>query len=109
MFNKIVLVITGLMLTVSSVGCCCLHGTGYGAGYGMRGCPPCNNGCAPAGGYYPPAQGAFYQGGMDAASTAMLPTTQTVIAPSTAALAPIQGTPIYSQSAVVPGATLPLY
>ena len=109
MFNKFALVITGLMLTVSSVGCCCLHGSGYGTGYGMRGgCAPCNNGCSPAGGtYYPPAQGAYYQG-MDATSTAMVPTMQTVVAPTTTALAPIQGAPIYNQ-AVLPGSTLPLY
>lgn len=112
MFNKFALLITGLMLTVSSVGCCCLGGYGYGAGYGARGCPPCNNGCAPMGGaYYQPQQGAFYQG-MDASQTAFvgggITPTQSAFVPTTTALAPIQGPPIYN-TAILPGSTLPVY
>lgn len=118
MFNKFALVITGLMLTVSSVGCCCLHGAGgYGAGYRPMGCPPCNNSCPPAGGYY--QQGAFYQGDMTQSAyvsgvsqSAMVPV-QSASLPLTTAAAPgaIQGPPIYapSSTAVLPGAALPLY
>ena len=118
MFNRIALVIAGLMLTVSSVGCCCLGG--YGVGYGNRGCAPCNNGCPPAGsgaGYY--QQGAFYQGA-DASQTAFSSSafTQSAYVPmqsagvtTTAAAIPgaIQGPPIYLNTATVPTATLPLY
>ena len=112
MFNKFALALTGLVLTVSSVGCCCLGGYGYGAGYGMRSCPPCNS-CPPAGGtYYQPAQGAFYQG-FDSTQTAYaggLAPTQSAFIPSSTAMAPgaIMGQPIYS-TAVVPASTLPLY
>ncbi len=121
MFNKFALVITGLMLTVSSVGCCCFGGYGYGTGYGMRGgCPPCNNGCAPMGGayYQPPQQGAFYQGDTSQTAfatggyttTALAPTQSAFVPTSTAALMPgaIQGPPIYN-TAVLPGSTLPVY
>ena len=108
MFNKFALAFTGLMLTVSSVGCCCLGGYGYGTGYGMRGgCPPCPNACSPMGtAYYSPSQTA-YAPAMDMSQTAFAPS-NAVYAPTTTALAPIQGQPIYN-TAVVPGATLPLY
>ena len=125
MFNKFALVIMGLMLTVSSVGCCCF-GQGYNTGYRSGGCAPCGGG-APAGGYYPPAQqGAFYQGA-DMSQTAYVgssysqtayapvqssyaPTQSAYIPAQTAAMMPgaIQGPPIYN-TAVVPTATLPLY
>ena len=120
MFNKFALVVMGLMLTVSSVGCCCLGGYGYGSGYRMGGgCPPCNNSCPPAGGgYYPPQTGAFYQG-MTTSQTAyatdgITPTAfapmQSAYTPMTAAAIPgaIQGPPIY-QNALMPQNTLPLY
>ena len=121
MFNKFALVFTGLMLTVSSVGCCCLGGYGYGANYGARGCAPCNNGCAPAGGgYYPQTQqGAFYQGA-DPSQTAFATGgfSQTAYAPGQSAYLPaqtaglipgaIQGPPIY-QNAMIPVNSLPTY
>lgn len=117
MFNKFALVVTGLMLAVSSVGCCCLHGAGYGAGYRPMGCPPCNS-CPPAGGgYY--QQGAFYQGDMTTqtayvsgvSQTAMVPVQSAALPTTTAAALPgaIQGPPIYTNTAVLPGAALPAY
>ena len=42
--KKIAILLTGLSLSVSSMGCCCLSGLG-----GNR-CQPCNSGC-PTGGY----------------------------------------------------------
>lgn len=115
MFNKCAFVILGLTLTVTSVGCCCLGGYGYGSGYGNR-CAPCNNGCAPQGGtYYPPAQ-SFYQGGAtqtayatDFSQGGFAPTASAFV-PTTMAMAPapIQGPPIYN-TAVIPTATLPMY
>lgn len=124
MFNKLALVLTGLMVAVSSAGCCgCLHGYGYGANYGNR-CAPCNNGCAPAGGggFYPPVQGAYYSGDMSQTAFASGGYTSTAFAPvssayiptattTTAAAAPggvIQGAPIYN-TAVVPMSSLPPY
>lgn len=121
MAKKFALVVLGLMLTVSSVGCCCLGGYGYGAGYGMNRCAPCNNGCAPggAGTYYPPQTGAIFPGAMTTAyagdmtmsQTAYVPSSSTFVAPSTAAAIPgaIVGQPIYTNTAVVPTASLPLY
>lgn len=118
MFNKFALLFAGLMLTVSSVGCC-LTGYGYGAGYGARGCAPCNNGCPPATGYYPQT-GAFYQGydttqtayvGSGLTTTAMAPmSSATTFVPTTtaAAPAPILGQPIYL-NAGVPVNSLPTY
>ena len=124
MFNKFALVFMGLMLTMTSVGCCCFGGYGYSANR----CAPCNNGCAPqgGGGYYPPQQGAFYQGA-DPSQTAFAtgglsqtayapiqqgyaPTQSAMIPSSTAALMPgaIQGPPIYN-TAAVPMAALPTY
>lgn len=124
MFNKFALFAMGLMLTVSSVGCCCF-GNPYSSAYRGGGCAPCNGGCSPAGGYYP-QQGAFYQGA-DATQTAYMSSsmTQTAFSPTPAAYAPtqsafvptqtaammpgaIQGPPIYN-TAVVPTATLPMY
>ena len=126
MFNRFALVFAGLMLTVSSVGCCCLGGYGYGTGYGARSCPPCNNGCAPAGGGYYPQQGAFLPG-MDTSQTAystsgfsqtafapvqssMAPTTAAFVPTQSAALIPgaVQGPPIYN-NAFAPTNSLPLY
>ena len=124
MFNRFAVVLAGLMLTLSSVGCCCLHGSGYGAGYGMRNsCPPCNNGCAPMGGggtYYQPAQGAFLPG-IDSSQTAYSSQSfsQTAFSPTPAAYAPISAASMPISTATVPGAiqgppivqgsTLPLY
>ena len=129
MFNKFALVITGLMLTVSSVGCCCFghrYNANYPGGSG-GGCAPCNSYAPQGGGYYPPAQqGAFYQGadpsqtayfggGMSQTAYAPIqssyaPTQSAYIPSSTAAMMPgaIQGPPIYN-TAVVPTATLPMY
>lgn len=109
MFNKFALAFTGLMLTVSSVGCCCLGG-GYGAGYGYRpgGCPPCPNTCSPMGtAMYSQSQTAFAPA--DMATTAYVPANTAYAPMTTTALAPIQGPAIMSTTAVVPGATLPLY
>ena len=119
MFKKFALVITGLMLTVSSVGCCCLGG-GYGmggSGYRGMGCPPCNNGCSPAGGGYQVAptgyttQGAqVFQG--DMSQTAYAPggySQSAYVSPmQSTALAPIQGAPIYN-TAAIPVNGLPTY
>ena len=44
MSKQIAFLLTGLSLTLSSMGCCCLSGLGYNK------CQPCNNGC-PTGGY----------------------------------------------------------
>jgi len=121
MFNKFALVFMGLMVTVSSVGCCCFGGYPYNSSYRQGGCAPCNS-CPPqggGGGYYPPQQGAFYQGA-DPSQTAFATgsLSQTAYAPmqssyspiQSAALMPgaIQGPPIYN-TAVVPTATLPMY
>ena len=113
MFNKFALVITGLMLTVSSVGCCCLGGYGYGTGYGMNRCAPCNNGCAPAGGGggYFPQTGQVYQGDMSQTAFAPGGYTQSAFVPvQSASMMPgaIQGAPIYN-TAVVPVNSLPTY
>jgi len=121
MFNKLALVLTGLMLTVSSVGCCCLGGYGYGTNY-RGGCAPCNNGCAPAGGggYYPPVQGAFYSGDMSQTAFTSTGYTATAMAPVSSAYVPtttttaaaipgvIQGQPIYN-TAAFPMTSLPSY
>jgi hypothetical protein len=120
MFNKLAFVILGLTASVTSIGCCCFGGYPYGSGYRAGGCAPCNNGCAPQGQYYPPAQGAFYSGG--ATQTAYVDPNQAAFAPvsnaympsasayvpTSTALAPIQGPPIYN-TAVIPTATLPMY
>ena len=114
MFTKFALVITGLMLTVSSVGCCCM-GYGYGAGY-RNGCAPCNNGCSPAGGGYQVApmgyttQGAqVFQGDMSqtayspngfSQSAFVTPSQSAYISTPQTALAPIQGPPIYNTAVV---------
>lgn len=117
MFNKFAFVVLGLTLTVTSVGCCCFGGYGYGSGYGANRCAPCNNGCAPQGNYYAPAQGAFYQGmatqtafAGDLNQTTYTPTASAYVPTQTAAMIPgaIQGPPIYN-TAVIPTATLPLY
>ena len=127
MFNKFALLFAGLMLTCSSVGCCL--GYGYNAGYGARGCAPCNQGCPPAGGgggYYPQT-GAFYNG-MDTTQTAYMnsgmtttalapianggytTTTASAFTPTTTAAAPgpIMGQPIYL-NAGAPVNSLPTY
>lgn len=112
MFSKIALVVTGLMVTVSSVGCCCLGGYGYGAGYGMNRCAPCNNGCAPAGGGYLPQTGQLYQSDFSQASLAPVGYTQAAFVPTqTATVIPgaIQGAPIYNSAALVPVNSLPTY
>ena len=111
MFNKFAFVFAGLMLTVSSVGCCCLGGYGYGAGYGMNRCAPCNNGCPPAGGGYIPQTGQLYQGDMSQTAFAPVSYQQQAFVPAqTATVIPgaIQGAPIYQQ-AVVPVNSLPTY
>lgn len=116
MFNKFAFVVLGLTLSVTSVGCCCFGGYGYGSGYGANRCAPCNNGCAPQGNYYPPAQGAFYQGGAtqtayvsDPSQMSYAPTASAFMPTTTAmAPAPIAGPPIYN-TAVIPTATLPMY
>ena len=110
MFKKYALVSAGLMLAVSSVGCCCL-GRGYSAGYPMGGgCSPCNNGCSPAGGGYIPQTGQVYQG--DLSQTAFAPgyNTQSAFVPQQTATAPavIQGAPIYN-TAIVPVNPLPTF
>jgi hypothetical protein len=110
MFNKCALLITGLLMTVSSVGCCCLGGGAYGAGYGMNRCAPCNNGCSPAGGYIPSTT-QLYQTDMSQTAFAPAGYTQSAFVPTqTATVIPgaIQGAPIYQQ-AIVPVNSLPPY
>ncbi|MBC8114468.1 MAG: hypothetical protein H7062_08835 [Candidatus Saccharimonas sp.] len=103
MSKQIAFVLTGLTLAMSSVGCCCLGG----GGYGMNRCAPCNTGCPPngGGGYYAP-QGASYQS-FDASQTAYLSgTTQT----TAIAGAPIMASPGgYTQTVMVPANSLPTY
>jgi len=113
MFNKYALLFSGLMLAVSSVGCCCLGRGGYQAGYPMGGgCAPCQNGCSPAGAAYVPQGAQVYQG--DMSQTAFAPagyTTQSAFVPQQTATAipgVIQGAPIYN-TAVVPVNSLPTY
>jgi hypothetical protein len=110
MFNKFAFVVAGLMLSVSSVGCCLCSGMGYGTGYGSR-CAPCNNGCSPAGagGGYIPSTGQLYQGDMSQAAFAPVGGygTQQAFAPMQTATV-IQGAPIYQQ-AIVPVNSLPTY
>ena len=112
MFNKFALVMAGL-LTMSSVGCCCLGGAGYGAGYGANRCAPCNNGCSPqgGGGYYPPQTGALFQGDTSQAAYSQGGYTQSAFVPTTTALMPgaINGPPIYNTASAIPMNTLPTY
>ncbi len=110
MSKQIAFVLTGLTLAMSSVGCCCLGG----GGYGMNRCAPCNTGCPPnGGGYYTPQAGAMYQS-YDASSTAYLSgTTQTTaIVPNSAMMgAPIMASPGggYTTTALVPTNSLPTF
>lgn len=106
MSKQIAFVLTGLTLAMSSVGCCCLSGYGYGAGYGCNRCAPCNNGCPPAGGVMYAPQGAMYQS-YDAASVGYVSgATTTAVVPSSA----IIGTPGgYTTTALIPANSLPTY
>ena len=108
MSKQIAFVLTGLTLAMSSVGCCCLGG----GGYGMNRCAPCNSGCPPnGGGYYTPQTGANY-GGYDASQTAYLSgTSQTAVVPSSAIMgAPIMASPGgYTTTVMVPANSLPPY
>ena len=111
MSKQIAFVLTGLALAMSSVGCCCLGG----GGYGMNRCSPCNSGrpTGGGGGYYPPAQqGAFYQG-YDANQTAYASgVNQTAVVPSSAVMgAPIMASPGggYTQTVMVPANALPTF
>ena len=113
MSKQIAFVLTGLILTLSSVGCCCLGG---GYGYGANRCAPCGpapcgGGCPTSGGgYYPPQQGAYYQG-LDANQTAFVSgPTQTAIVPSSAIIgAPIMASPgNYTTTTLIPN-SLPTY
>lgn len=110
MSKQIAFVLTGLTLAMSSVGCCCLGGTG--AGYGCNRCAPCNTGCPPnGGGYYTPQTSAMFQGA-DASQTAYLSgTSQTAIVPSSAIMgAPIMASPGgYTTTVMVPANSLPTY
>jgi hypothetical protein len=112
MFNKFAMLVMGLMVTVSSAGCCCLGGAMGGAGYGPNRCAPCNS-CPPAaggGGYYPQT-GQLYQGDMSQTAYSTGTYTQSAFVPaSTAALMPgaIQGAPIYN-TATIPVNALPTY
>ncbi|HEY0983902.1 MULTISPECIES: hypothetical protein [unclassified Schlesneria] len=110
MFSKIAHVIAGLMLTVSSVGCCCLGGYGYGAGYGMNRCAPCNNGCSPSGGYLPQT-GSLYQSDFSQAAFAPGYTQAAFVPTQTATVIPgaVQGAAIYNSAALVPVNGLPTY
>ncbi len=96
--KQIAVLLTGLSLSVSSMGCCCLSGLG-----GNR-CQPCNSGC-PTGGYQ---------------QTGMVQTMdQTAYAPGISQTAAINGaaigTPImaspggYTQTVLVPANPLPSY
>jgi len=107
MFNKFALLVTGLMLTVSSVGCCLCSGMGYNTGYGMNRCSPCNNGCSPAGAGYIPSTGQLYQGDMSQTAFAPVTYTQQAFVPNQTATV-IQGAPIYQQ-AMGPVNSLPTY
>lgn len=108
MSKQIAFVLTGLTLAMSSVGCCCLGGYGYGANR----CAPCGGGCPTGPSYYTPQTGALYQG-YDANQTAYVSgATQTAIVPSSA----IMGTPIMASpggytttTALVPANSLPTY
>ena len=110
MSKQIAFVLTGLTLAMSSVGCCCLGG-GYGGGYGMNRCAPCNTGCPPNGGGYYTPQGASYQS-YDASQTAYISgATQTAMVPSSAIMgAPIMASPGgYTTTVMVPANSLPTY
>ena len=113
MFNKYALVFTGLMMAVSSVGCCCFGRSGYTAGYPMGGgCAPCQNGCSPAGAGYVPQGAQLYQG--DMSQTAFAPvgyTTQSAFVPQQTTTAPavVQGAAIYNNAALVPVNPLPTF
>ena len=110
MSKQIAFVLTGLTLALSSVGCCCLGG----GGYGMNRCAPCNSGCPTGGGggYYPPAQGAFNQS-YDASQTAYgSSVNQMAVIPSSAVMgAPIMASPGggYTQTVMVPANNLPTF
>jgi hypothetical protein len=110
MSKQIAFVLTGLTLAMSSVGCCLCGG--YGGGYGVNRCPPCNTGCPPqGGGYYTPQAGAMYQG-YDASQTAYIsgPTTTAVVPSSAIMGAPIMASPgTYTTTALVPANSLPTY
>ncbi len=79
----------------------------------MNRCAPCNSGCPTGGGgYYPPAQGAMYQG-YDASQSAYLPgVNQTAVIPSSSVMgAPIMASPGggYTQTVMVPANNLPTF
>ncbi len=87
MFKKYASVSLGLMLAVSSVGCCMSRG--YSAGYPMGGgCSPCNNGCSPAGAGYVPQGAQLYQGDMSQTAFAPAGYTQSAYVPQQTAAAP---------------------
>lgn len=113
MFRKFALLCAGMMLTVSSVGCCLCGGYGWGANR----CSPCTNGCSPTGGgYIPqgyvPQTGQLYQGDMSQTALAPVGYTQSAFVPAQTATAipgAIQGPPIYQQAVNVPMNSLPTF
>ena len=106
MSKQIACLLTGLSLAMSSVGCCCLGGYGYGANR----CNPCNNGCQPGGGqgYYPPATTMQTY---DGSQTAFAPgISQTAAIPGAMVGAPIMASPGgYTTTVMVPANALPTY
>lgn len=100
MSKRIAFLLTGLVLTVNSVGCCCLGGLGYNR------CQPCGS-CPTGGAYYPPQTTMATTYDQTAYSSGL---TQT----ATVSNGAIVGTPIiaspgtgYTQTVVVPTNSLP--
>ena len=105
MSKQIAYLVTGLSLAMSSVGCCCLGGYGYGANR----CNPCG-GC-PTGGspaYYPPATTMQTY---DGSQTAFAPgISQTAAIPGAIVGTPIIASPGgYTTTVMVPTNALPTY
>lgn len=97
--KQIAILLTGLSLSVSSMGCCCL------SGLGQNRCQPCNSGC-PTGGYQ---QTGMVQS-MDQAAYAS-GMSQSAALNGAAIGTPIMATPGtgYTQTVLVPANPLPSY
>jgi hypothetical protein len=110
MSKRILFLMTGLSLAVSSAGCCCLGHMGYNRG--------CNCGCPPqgGGGYYTPQTGMYqtvdpsqlaYTGATSTAYSSSV--TTTAAAPGAVMGAPIVVNPGYTTTVMAPTNSLPTY
>lgn len=98
MSKQIAFLVTGLVLAVNSVGCCCLSGLGYNR------CQPCG-GCPTGGAYYAPQSTMMQTYDQTAYSSGI---TQTASVNGAVIGTPIIASPSpYTQTVVVPTNALP--